>query len=101
VAKQRRLPGPLHGLWQVSYVTGRNVVIASSSWTTEIEHASGWRLEYDEADRAFALFAPRSDRHEAIVELPPGTGEVSLRLIDAATAWIVQNAADRGLPGLV
>lgn len=101
MARQRRIPGPLHGLWQVSYVTGRNVVIAASSWTTEIEHASGWRLEYDEADRAFALFPPRSAQHVAIVELPPGTGEVSLRLIDAATEWIDANAADRNLPGLV
>ena len=101
VAKNRRLPGPLHGLWQVNFVTGRNVVIAASSWTTEIEHASGWRLEYDEADRAFALFPPGSDQHVAIVEVPPGSGEVSLRLIDAATGWIEHNAAVRGLPGLV
>jgi len=101
VAKQRRLPGPLHGLWQVSYVTGRNVVIAASSWTTVIEHASGWHLEYDEADRAFVLFPPRSELHVAVVDLPPGTGEVSPRLIDAATRWIDDNAAERGLPGLV
>jgi hypothetical protein len=101
VAKQRRLPGPLHGLWQVSYVTGRNVVIAASGWTTVIEHASGWRLEYDEADRAFVLFPPRSEQHVAVVDLPPGTGEASLRLIDAATRWIDDNAAGRGLPGLV
>ena len=66
-----------------------------------IEHASGWRLEYDETTRRYALFAPHADEQEVIRELTPGSGEVALRLIDAAVEWIQDNAADRGLPGLI
>ena len=91
----------MHGLWQVTFESGPSVILVRSTWTTVIEHASGWRLEYDETTRRYALFAPHADEPEVIRELTLGSGEVALRLIDAAVEMIQDNAADRGLPGLI
>jgi hypothetical protein len=99
MARQVSLPGPARGPWQVTFESGRNVVVAQSSWTTVLQHPSGWRTEYDEADRVGVLIAPTGDPVHTI-EVPPGTPDVLGRLIEIATDWATLHASERGLPSL-
>ena len=59
--RRMTLPGPQKGPWQVTYESGRNVVIGQTTWTTVITHPSGWKVVYDEADRAGVLLTPGED----------------------------------------
>lgn len=94
-----RLPGPQKGSWQVTYESGRNVVVAQNSWTTVITHPTGWQMVYDEADRAGVLLTPQEET-VLHVELPPDEREVLDFLVGVAEDWIAVNAPARGLPGL-
>ena len=100
MARKMTLPGPQKGPWQVTYESGRNVVVAQNSWTTVMTHPSGWQMVYDEADRAAVLLTP--DEETVLhVELPPEEKKDVLDfLIGVAQDWIAVNARARGLPGL-
>jgi hypothetical protein len=99
MARRVSLPGPSRGPWRVTFESGRNVVVAQSSWTTVMEHPSGWRIEYDEADRTGVLLAPAGDPVHT-VEVLPGTADSLDFLIEIATDWTTVHAAARGLPPL-
>lgn len=99
MARRMTLPGPQKGSWRVTYESGRNAVVAQTSWTTVLTHPSGWRVVYDEADRAGVLLTP-ADATVLHVELPPDAGDVLDFLVGVAEDWIAVNAAARGLPSL-
>lgn len=99
MARSMTLMGPQKGPWLVTYESGRNVVVARTTWTTVVSHPTGWHVVYDEADRAGVLLTP--DREPvARFEQPPEVREPLDWLIAEAEAWIGGNAASRGLPGL-
>ena len=99
MARSMTLPGPQRGAWRVSYESGRNAVVAQTSWTTVIRHPSRWTVLYDEADRAGVLLTP-SEETVLHVELPPDAGDVLDYYIGVAEDWVAVNAASRGLPPL-
>jgi hypothetical protein len=99
VPKRMTLPGPQKGPWQVTYESGRNVVIGQTTWTTVITHPSGWQVVYDEADRAGVLLTPSEDLVLRVEPLPDER-EVLDFLVGVAQDWIAVNAASRGLPTL-
>ncbi len=99
MARRMTLPGPQRGPWRVTYESGRNAVVAQTTWTTVMTHPSGWTVVYDEADRAGVLLTPDGDT-VLHAELPPDAGDVLDYYIGVAEAWVAVNAASRSLPPL-